>query len=101
MIFEVNLLNEIDAKLKVILNWSARLDQCEEENKSNLVYSVPKEIYGEEFKLCKIPIQTLKKVKELEKKVQILAKTVIDYQNVSIFNFFSSDALIILISNQH
>ena len=88
MIFEVYLKVEIDEKLKVILNWSAGINQFEEENKSSLDYSVPKEIYGKEFELCKIPTQTMKKVKELEKKVHILAKIVIDYQNVNIFNFF-------------
>ena len=95
MMFEINLKAEINAKLKAILNWSAGINHYEEEAKSHLDYSVPDKIYGKEFKFCKIPIQTLKKIKELEKKVQILAKTVIDYQNVSIFNFFSSDALII------
>ena len=95
LIFEVNLKLEIDEKLKTILNWSARIDQWEEEVKSNLIYSVPEEIYGKEFELCKIPTQTLKKVKELEKKVQTLAKTVIDYQNVSISYINSNDVLII------
>ena len=99
LIFEVNLQLEIDAKLKTILKWSAGIDQWEEEVKSNLVYSVPEEIYGEDIELCKIPTQTLKKVKELEKKVQILAKTVIDYQNVSISYYAFSD-LRLLFSHQ-
>ena len=73
---------EITSKLKAILNWSAGIDQYKEESKSSSVYSVPEEIYGKEFELCKIPTQTLKKVKELEKKVQTLAKAAISYQKV-------------------
>ena len=95
LIFEVNLKAEIDAKLKAILNWSVKINEWEEEIKSNLVYSVSDEIYGKEFELCKIPTQTLKKVKELERKVQFLAETVINYQNVSMLYFFLSDTIII------
>ena len=53
--------SEIVSKLKAILNWSEGIDQYREESKSSSVYSVPDEIYGKEFKLWKIPTQTLKK----------------------------------------
>ena len=73
---------EIEAKLKTILNWSAEIKKYKEESKSSSVYSVPDEVYGKEFELCKIPTQTLKKVKELEKRVQTLAKAAIASQKV-------------------
>ena len=61
LMFEANMKYETDLKLKAILNWSAGIDQYKEESKSSSVYSVPDEIYGKEFELCKIPTQTLKK----------------------------------------
>ena len=79
LIFETNMKPEIEEKLKAILNWSSGINQYKEESKSNSVYSVPDEIYGKEFELCKIPTQTLKKVKDLEKRVQNLAKVAIAY----------------------
>ena len=82
--FEVNMKYEIEAKLKTILNWSEEIEQYKEESKSSSVYSVPDEIYGNEFVLCKIPTQTLKKIKELEKRVQTLAEAAIDYHEVRI-----------------
>ena len=82
LMFEASMKSEIDSKLKAILNWSAGIKQYKEESKSSLFYSVPDEIYGKEFELCKIPTQTLKKVKDLEKRVQTLAKTAIAYQKV-------------------
>ena len=61
LMLEANMKSEIDSKLKAILNWSAGIDQYKEETKSSSVYSIPDEIYGKEFELCKIPTQTLKK----------------------------------------
>ena len=61
LMFEANMKSEIDSKLKAILNWSAGIEKYKEESKSSSVYSVPDEIYGKEFELCKIPTQTLKK----------------------------------------
>ena len=80
--FEANMKPEIESKLKAILNWSAGIDQYKEEYKSSSFYSVPDEIYGKELELCKIPTQTLKKVKDLQKRVQTLAKAAITYQKV-------------------
>ena len=74
LIFEASVKPEIEAKLKAILNWSAGIEQCKEESKSNSVYSVPNEIYGKEFELCKVPTQALKKVKELEERAQLWQK---------------------------
>ena len=82
LIYEVNMKNEIDAKLKTISNWSAGIEHWEEKNKSNSNYSVPDEIYGEYFELCKIPTLTLKKVKDLENKIHTLSRTVRYYQKV-------------------
>ena len=79
-IYEINMKTEIDAKLNTILNWSEGIDQIDEENKSNFNNTVPKEIYGKKVKLCKIPIQTLNKVKELEERVHKLAKAAIIYK---------------------
>ena len=87
LMLEANMKSEIEAKLKTILNWSAEIHQYREEFKSNSVYLVPHEIYGKEFELWKIPTQTLKKVKELEKRVQTLANTAIAYQKVRISYF--------------
>ena len=84
LIFEVNMKAEIEAKLKTILNWSSGIEQYNEESKSSSVYSIPNEIYGNEFELCKIPTQTLNKMKELEKRVQTLAKAAIAYKKVII-----------------
>ena len=84
LVFEANMKPEIEVKLKAILNWSAGIEQYKEEFKSSSIYSIPDDIYGKEFKLCKIPIQTLKKLKELEKRVQNLAKAAISYQKVRI-----------------
>ena len=84
LIFEANIKSEIEAKLKTILNWSGGIEQYEDEAKSNSVYSVPNEIYGEEFQLCKIPTQTLKKIKELEIDIQNIAKISSIHQKVKI-----------------
>ena len=75
---------EIEAKLKTILNWSSGIEQYNEESKLSSVYSIPDKIYGNEFELCKIPTQTLKKMKELEERVQTLAKAAIAYKKVII-----------------
>ena len=82
LMFEANMKSEIESRLKAILNWSAGIEIYKEEYKSSSVYSIPDEIYGKEFELCKIPTQTLKKVKDLQKRVQTLAKAAIDYQKV-------------------
>ena len=82
LMFEANMKSEIDSKLKAILNWSEGIDQYGEESKSRSVYSVPDEIYGKEFELWKIPTQTLKKVKDLQKRIHKLARTAIAYQKV-------------------
>ena len=82
--YEMNMKAEIEAKLNVILNWSAGIEQYKEESKSSSVYLVPDKIYGKEFELCKIPTQTLKKIKELEKRVQTLAEAAINYHKVRI-----------------
>ena len=84
LIFEANIKPEIEAKLKAILNWSAGIEKYKEETKSSSVYSIPDEIYGQEFELCKIPTQTFKKIKELEERVQNLAKAAIAYQMVKL-----------------
>ena len=88
LMFEANMKSEIEAKLKTILNWSAGIEQYKKESKSYSVYSVPNKIYGKEFMLCKIPTQTLKKLKELEARVQTLAKAAIAYQKVRISFIF-------------
>ena len=82
LIFEAIIKPEIDEKLKAILNWSAGIEQYREESKSSSNFLVPDQIYGKEFELCKIPTQTLKKMKELEKRIQNLAKAAIAYQKV-------------------
>ena len=87
LIFEANMKSEIDSKLKAILNWSAGIDQYKEESKSSSVYSIPDEIYGQEFELCKIPTQTLKKVKDLQRRVHKLARAAIAHQKVGISYF--------------
>ena len=84
LIFEANMKSEIEVKLKTILNWSSGIEQYNEESKSNSVYSIPDEIYGKEIELCKIPTQTLKKMKELEERVQTITKAAIAYQEVKI-----------------
>ena len=84
LMFEANMKSEIDSKLKAILNWSVGIDQYREESKSSSVYSVPDEVYGKEFELCKIPTQTLKKIKDLQKRVHKLARAAIAYQKVGI-----------------
>ena len=82
LIFEANISIEVDIKLKTLLNWSAKVDQHEEETKLNSAFLVPDNIYGKELDLCKIPTQNLSKIEDLEKRVQNLAKTAIAYQKV-------------------
>ena len=72
LIFEINMKYEIEERIKAILNWSAGIDEYEEEVKSSLFYTVPDKVYGKNFDLCKIPTQSLKKIEELEKRIQIL-----------------------------
>ena len=91
LIFEANLKDEIESKLKTILNWSAGIEKYKEESKSSLICSVPDKIYGREFELWKIPTQTLKKVRELERRVQSLAKIAINYQKVRAYYFSLND----------
>ena len=95
LMFEASMKYEIDSKLKAILNWSVGIDQYKEESKSSSVYSVSDEIYGKEFELCKIPTQTLKKIKDLQKRVHKLARAAIAYQNVGISYFSLNDILIL------
>ena len=95
LMYEMNMKAEIEAKLNVILNWSAGIEQYKEESKSSSVYLVPDKIYGKEFELCKIPTQTLKKIKELEKRVQTLAEAAINYHKVRI-TWFSLNVMLLL-----
>ena len=96
LIYEVNLKSEIETKLNIILNWSAGIEQYKEESKSSSVYSVPDKIYEKELKLCKIPTQTLKKLKELENRIQNIAKASIAYQKVRISYYFRLNDMFII-----
>ena len=86
LIFEVFMKSEIEAELSAIFNWSAGIHQQEQEANLNSFNTIDDEIYGKILTLCRIPTQSMKKIKELEKKVQALANYAIDNQNVCIFS---------------
>ena len=66
----------------MILSWSQGDLQYHEEAKHNSEQVVPHDIYGKAIELCKIPTQTLDKVKELEERVQTIAKIALTYEKV-------------------
>ena len=85
IISEINMKPEIESKLNMFLNWSENINEIYEFD--DLDSSISNKIYGKTFELCKIPTQTLEKMKLLEKKrVQILAKTAITYQQVRVLS---------------
>ena len=74
----MKLINKID----MILRWSQGDLQYHEEAKHNAEHIIPNDIYEKTIELCKIPTQTLDKVKELEERVQIMAKIALTYEKV-------------------
>ena len=49
IIYEVNITYEIESKLKMILNWSDKINQNNEENKQISDFSVPNDVYGKKI----------------------------------------------------
>ena len=78
--------SEIESKLQTLLLWSRRAniegEDEKEQEEYKLLDSVSSKIYGNTFKLCKIPTQSFKKVKDLETKIQNMAKSAINYREV-------------------
>ena len=83
IIFEVNMKPEIESKLKIILKWSKGINIFKEEAKLDQSYIIPNDIYEQDIELCKIPTQTLKKIKELEKSMHEMSKAIIIYKKVN------------------
>ena len=72
IISEINMKPEIDSKLNMFLNWSENINEIDEFD--DLDSSIFNKIYGKTFELCKIPTQTLEKMKLLEKKSSNFSK---------------------------
>ena len=90
IMFEINTKIEIKQILDKILKWSGRSKKSNEESKEDQIYSIPKELYGQKFELCRFPTQVLEKIKEMESKIKSMAKEAIEYQKVFkiIFSLF-------------
>ena len=74
IMFEINTKIEIKQILDKILKWSGRSKKSNEESKEDQIYSIPKELYGQNFELCRFPTQVLEKIKEMESKIKSMAK---------------------------
>ena len=81
LVFEINLRPKVETKVKAILKWSKDWGKSEKA-KVGSVDLIPEEVYGQEIELCKIPTQSLKNVKDLEIKVQNMARNTTANQKV-------------------
>ena len=86
IIFEINTKLEINQILDKILKWSGISKISKEESKKAQIYSIPKELYGKSFKLCKFSTQNFQKIKEMERDIQNMAKEAIEFQKVLKFS---------------
>ena len=69
IIFEINTKLEISQILDKILKWSRESKNAKDELKVHYFNSVPKELYGKTFKICRFSTQVLEVINEMEIKI--------------------------------